>query len=405
VPERLAESPPNSDGSALQAQAEAELGRAKFRLRFPAELEARYRQDTAAMRARHLAFISRVGVSLYVIIGVLQNLLVVSHPPWTSVAIQLGGCFVLVILISYRFFRADTPDVQSEAAIFICCLACELAAILVVFRDPGPLSARDFVLAAMPLNFILIFIRLRFSSAAALAVISALAYVAMVFLRPEVAGTAFSFGFIVLICVPSLVGLHAIERGSRNDYLYGLLQRLRNDRLTAEITCLSDLSATDPLTGIANRRRLDAALGAFCSTGNRAGALMLIDIDDFKAFNDQHGHPAGDQCLREAARCMAARLRPGDLLARMGGEEFAVLLPEMLRSEAMETAERLRQAVEAHPLTVDGVSVGITISIGVAAAGGGADAARLIALADAALYDAKRAGRNRVSCQSLETTP
>jgi diguanylate cyclase (GGDEF)-like protein len=102
---------------------------------------------------------------------------------------------------------------------------------------------------------------------------------------------------------------------------------------------------------------------------------------------------------------MAARLAPRDLLARMGGEEFAVLLPEATRAEALDAAERLRQAVETHEVTVNGGPVGITISIGVAVARGGADAAGLLALADAALYEAKRAGRNRVRFDRLDAMP
>jgi diguanylate cyclase (GGDEF)-like protein len=236
-------------------------------------------------------------------------------------------------------------------------------------------------------------------------VISALAYAAVVLLRPGPAGAAFPLGFIVLICVPTLVGLHAIERGSRQEYLFGLIQRLRNESLSAEITSLADLSATDPLTGIPNRRRLDAALAAFCSDACARGALMLIDVDAFKAFNDSHGHPAGDQCLREVAACMAARLAPRDLLARMGGEEFAILLPEVTQAEALDAAEWLRQAVEGHEVMVNGAPVGITISIGVAVARGGADAAGLLALADAALYEAKRAGRNRIRFDCLDAMP
>jgi diguanylate cyclase (GGDEF)-like protein len=388
----------------LHAQAEAELGRSSLGLGFPPELEQRYRQDTAADRARELRFICRFGVCFYVVIGVLQNLFVIVTPPWGRVAVQLGGCFLIVLVLSHRCFRAETPDARREAALFICCLACEAGALWVVAMNRSALGATDFVLAAMPLNFILIFIRLRFRAAVMLALITAFLYVALVLTRADPQTEAFSLGFIVLICLPSLVGLHAIERGSRRDYLHSLLQRLRNERLAAEITSLADLSATDPLTGIANRRRLDAALAAFCSTGSETGALMLIDIDAFKAFNDRHGHPSGDRCLCEVARCLAARLRQRDLLARLGGEEFAVLLPDVTLDEAVEAAERLRAAVEGYRLEVDGVVVGITISVGVAAAGG-LDAAQLMASADAALYAAKRAGRHRVSSAYLETAP
>ena len=206
----------------------------------------------------------------------------------------------------------------------------------------------------------------------------------------------FLTGFMATILLPSLLGAHAFERASRRIYLHGLLDRLRNEKLAARNTALTGLSYTDPLTGIPNRRQLDETLSEFLAMHGSAGALLLIDIDMFKAFNDRHGHLAGDTCLRQIAQCLLSCLRRLDLLARFGGEEFAVLLPEATPDEAAQTAERLREAVQDLRFSVQDRLVNVTVSIGIAAHRNLNTPEALIGAADTALYAAKRAGRNRV---------
>ena len=189
-----------------------------------------------------------------------------------------------------------------------------------------------------------------------------------------------------------------------------LLQSLgaANTRLEAANRRLLGLATTDGLTGVVNRRGLDAALAAEALRMGRDTshlALLLVDIDYFKAYNDHLGHQAGDDALRDIARCLeiTACRREGDLVARYGGEEFAVVLPGTDRFGAIDVAEQLREAVEAlrlpHPASPSGI---VTISIGVATAYLGGDRANdpcmLVAGADRELYRAKQAGRNRVRC-------
>jgi diguanylate cyclase (GGDEF)-like protein len=147
------------------------------------------------------------------------------------------------------------------------------------------------------------------------------------------------------------------------------------------------LARTDALTGVANRRAWDDELPRELVRAARTGqplCVALVDLDHFKAYNDRHGHQAGDRLLKAAAAAWAGRLRKTDLLARYGGEEFAVLLPDCGLENAMEIAERLRTA------QTEG-----TCSIGLAAWDGREDAAGLVARADRALYAAKEAGRDR----------
>ncbi len=181
-------------------------------------------------------------------------------------------------------------------------------------------------------------------------------------------------------------------------------QKAAEARLDALLAELAEQAATDPLTGVANRRRFEEAFerewGAAARDRTPIGILM-IDADRFKAFNDRYGHHAGDECLRAIADCLVGQTRrPVDLVARYGGEEFVVILPRTSCLEAIAIGERVRAAVEAMELPHAANSGGVvTISIGAAAVVPEFDDHRkssLMETADTALYQAKRAGRNRV---------
>jgi len=157
----------------------------------------------------------------------------------------------------------------------------------------------------------------------------------------------------------------------------------------------------DGLTGIHNRRWLDETLHRMVkrhdSGGNRL-SLSLIDIDHFKGFNDTYGHAAGDHVLTVVASVLAANLRPTDLVARFGGEEFVIIFPDTGVEDATVAAERVRTAVEEETLTTpDGTDLpSVTISMGVSELIPGQKVPELLKRADAAMYEAKQAGRNRV---------
>jgi len=152
---------------------------------------------------------------------------------------------------------------------------------------------------------------------------------------------------------------------------------------------------TDELTGLANHRRFHELLARGEHDGD-ARALIILDIDDFKLVNDRHGHQTGDAVLRALGEVVRANCRDSDEAARYGGEELAVVLPGATLERAHEVAERIRAAIAAHrfPAT-GGVELRVTASVGVAAVGSGGGHAELLAAADAALYAAKRGGKNR----------
>jgi len=167
---------------------------------------------------------------------------------------------------------------------------------------------------------------------------------------------------------------------------------------------LADLSATDGLTGLANRRRFDEVLQSEWQRAKRQGlplAVAMIDVDEFKAYNDHFGHQAGDDVLRRIATILQENIqRSSDFTARYGGEEFVIILPRMHREEATAPVETIRRAVQAEGLkhTDQSLTGVVTISIGITARipQPGFDAEGLLREADAALYAAKRHGRNRV---------
>lgn len=194
--------------------------------------------------------------------------------------------------------------------------------------------------------------------------------------------------------------------GMATDFLEGLATTLTTcvdaARSRALLRCLG---LTDALTGLGNRRLFDRRLQEECLRAARQQqplACLLIDIDHFKAINDRHGHPAGDAVLRTLSERLGCELGSAGMVARFGGEEFAVLLAgsDLERSTAL--AERLRNCIAAAPVAAAAEEIPVTASLGVAvwAPGAGTDAAAcqqtLLATADAALYAAKRNGRNRV---------
>jgi two-component system cell cycle response regulator len=182
------------------------------------------------------------------------------------------------------------------------------------------------------------------------------------------------------------------------------LRRKRySDRLRSNVRNGLKMAVIDPLTGIYNRRYASQHMNRVMERARETGgvyAVMMIDLDKFKSINDRFGHDAGDAVLREFSRRLQENIRGVDLVARFGGEEFFVAMPDVDQNAAAHAAERIRRAVEGAPVVLPGGAgqVSVTVSIGVAiATTADGDAEAIIRRADAALYHSKEAGRNRVS--------
>jgi diguanylate cyclase (GGDEF)-like protein len=165
----------------------------------------------------------------------------------------------------------------------------------------------------------------------------------------------------------------------------------------------------DPLTGVNNRRGFEAEVDALLTRTGRSGGsvvLLLIDLDHFKGINDRWGHPAGDLILQTLAAAVRAELGPGDVVGRLGGDEFGVVLAERRIDQALVVAEQIRRGVAAMTVSTQGSEIGFTISIGAAgSAGTGRSFNDLFHEADVALYRAKANGRNRVEFVPLREVP
>lgn len=214
--------------------------------------------------------------------------------------------------------------------------------------------------------------------------------------RVETATKGLELGASDYICVPF----------DPNEMVSRLRSQMRrkkySDRLRSNVLDGLKMAIIDPLTGLYNRRYATQHMRRIIEGSNESGlpyAVIMMDLDRFKSVNDTYGHSAGDLVLKEFARRLQENLRGVDLVARLGGEEFLVVLPDTPPPEAEFAAERLRNAIDSDEFPIgDGSSIPVTVSIGVAF-GGPSDKSpnTLIEHADTALYNAKTTGRNRVS--------
>jgi diguanylate cyclase (GGDEF)-like protein len=172
-------------------------------------------------------------------------------------------------------------------------------------------------------------------------------------------------------------------------------------KLDEALAIIAEQSVRDAMTGVYNRRKLEAAIADEVVRAvryKRPLCMLMLDIDHFKRVNDTLGHLAGDEVIRHVAKTAMTCLRTSDIMGRYGGEEFGILLPEVASPGALVVGERVRSSVAASPASFEGKSVAVTISVGIAELRtDGSTPSNLVADADEALYASKKGGRNRVT--------
>jgi two-component system, cell cycle response regulator len=213
--------------------------------------------------------------------------------------------------------------------------------------------------------------------------------------------TAASFAFMgaVLAALSAVCGCLLVfpimSRGLRER---GKLQKM-TESLSVRSLSLEHAAVTDGLTGMYNRRYFDEALAEYLEAFGHIDkpiGLVILDLDHFKKVNDTHGHDVGDEVLRQVAECLQVFTRSHDVLARLGGEEFAILSPNITEGQLYNLSDRIRQAVSELRITNGNVTLKVTVSAGLAIWNGVESGEELYRRADKQLYEAKRKGRNRV---------
>lgn len=328
----------------------------------------------------------------------------------------IGVLIVTPVLLTWRQLFIDLRSWRLFETIGS--LALFVSITVVVFAGPSPLGGDQYPLAFIPLPC-LVWIAFRFRPGGVALATLLLSIIA-------VGATSFGFGPFVrdtssesLLLLQTFTGLATMTgltlsaAVSGHKLAEGRLRRLNaelEERVRERTTELEELtrlleaqSLTDVLTGVANRRAFDRKFDEELHLAQRFQkplSLVLLDADNFKTYNDAFGHLAGDEVLRQLGVLLTEVCRGSDFVARYGGEEFAVLLSHTDREEAVFAAERIRQAIE----TASWRHRAITVSIGIATVAPlGESATGLIAAADKALYEAKRAGRNRAVHASQES--
>ena len=283
---------------------------------------------------------------------------------------------VVVLASAYRPLEASTHN-----------LSAAFVALAIVLFVPGPYSHKSVLIGAFYLVFFVV--------------------ATTIFVDPGMKPVTLALNFVsaygfVLFC---MANLHHAERRS---WLVLAEERHANDRLQAEIRRaeelqveLARLASQDELTGLANRRsfleRGRRLLDAMTHDDGQQVSVILLDADSFKSINDRFGHAIGDEAIQAIAGALRSVLRHDEIVGRIGGEEFAVVVRGPDADHASTIASRLRSAVESTPILAGEHLIGVTVSVGVVACTVGTSLADALRQADEAMYDAKRAGGNRVS--------
>lgn len=393
-----------------QAEIEETLARKGYRLAFSPNLEAAFRDQRRPLHTRSIQHFLMVA-GAFDLVGALCDLQARIPTLRLALGFRLGIYLPLLILCGFLLGRTVCPWLRGLIAVMPMIAGTVLVGTLArvtggamlskMLLLPGLTIFAQTLIAPVPFRYALRGLLVSLAVFASFCVLSGHGSLAWQ-VDPAI------LIFISGISLAALYERGRREAADRKDFLLGELNALRLANIVAMNAHLERLSSMDGLTGVFNRRYLDAALARLwmvAADHERWIGVLMVDIDHFKALNDTLGHQYGDMCLEQVAGIIQAGVRAGvDTVARYGGEEFIAILPEADEADVLRIGERIRSGIEEAQLAAPEGTV-VTISAGAAAVHGGRSSAlsleEFIAAADQALYEAKRSGRNRIVCTPL----
>lgn len=373
--------------------------------RWPIALQTEWHKRRRPELLYESAFVLKLGLGL-ALVTVITDLLIAPALAWPMFLARLAliGSITLLGLWAARCGKLEQAQLALVASVSVFGAS---AMWLASFGPPEDLARYSMAMVITMLVGLLILpmtLRVKFIASTVFFAFTLVGALIPPAVPPDVIVHHCAAGLVAILAAYPLAA-HNWRLEARS-FLLGLQQGFDRDELERSNTLLRELSESDPLTGLPNRRSLERELDAqFAGNGTGPTALMMIDIDHFKHLNDRYGHQIGDRCLVEFARELERVVSPyGGHVARWGGEEFVVLLSEGEECNSMEVAERLR-----HSLSQLAIATGpqdacsVTASIGVVRTKRMQSIGDLIARADEALYRAKQNGRNRVEAAYAAT--
>lgn len=404
-------------------QVEAEIDRFYLRRfaipRFSRDLESLFQGEQSKRRVRQLTIFGLVALVIYNLF-LVSDYLIAPDRLLRAVAVRLGIVTPIALLITWRMQRKQSPAAREASSGLLCLVAC--GSVLFLHHASGFWSAiqseGEVFLVLLTVNAVLRIDLLYACLTTTLCYLSELAFL-LLNLQLSSAQKLTVGGRVFWVALFTLFANYVITREHRNAWLLRLRSRIQHNLLSIANANLISLSATDRLTGLANRHAYEERLiTLWNNTADLAAPLsaVMVDVDHFKSINDDFGHSYGDRVLQRVATLLQQGLRvEDDFVARIGGEEFIVLLPGSDAEAALLVAERIRTLVQVagSPAFTRNEIVPApkgrwsTVSCGVATTipSRTADPQILIDDADSALYRAKQTGRNRVCCTTRNERP
>ena len=374
------------------------------RLFFTSRLEQHFLADTLNARKNRFFIMGVIAIFIY-------NLFLITDREMlpdvylTAWKIRLGIVTPAMIIFVFMMHRRVFSRFIDFFVDFLIILTCgSIILILELSHHPNVVHYHTGVILIVMFGNIVV--RLRFWHAFSVSWLTFFLYVLTVTNITPMTPPVMINSSVVLFSaiIISLIANYQMERDLRWNYLRNLLTEIETIRLEKAKDELERLSSSDVLTGLANRRHCDVFLDTEWQMGIRYRtqlSMLFLDVDDFKAYNDHYGHQAGDICLQKITTVIKECVRrPQDLCARYGGEEFIVLLPNTSQESTLQVAEKIRKSVELEniPHAYSRASSHVTISIGVVSMipQAGLNQNILVEMADKALYNAKKMGRNQI---------